>query len=298
MYGNAFAETFPMEYTKKYHTTEASNMSTDWLGPRLYRPKPQEVYRGALTSDTEDVHYVTTFRYPKRGGFVSFLSGLIAGSRIEVDHCVEQIDVAERTIEFANGVMVEYDHLISSMPLPELVPRLKDVDPKVRDAAARLSCTSCVVVNLGIDREDISDNHWTYFYDEDFCFARLSFPHMFAASNAPPGCGSIQAEVYFSAKYRPFDGDLGAVKQKVLADLRRCGLVQEDDKVMLCTAKYLPYANVIFDLDRKESLGIVHDYLDEHDVHYCGRYGDWKYIWTDQSFISGMKAADSVSSAL
>jgi protoporphyrinogen oxidase len=37
-FGNTFAETFPMEYAIKYHTTTAENMSTDWLGPRLYRP--------------------------------------------------------------------------------------------------------------------------------------------------------------------------------------------------------------------------------------------------------------------
>ena len=40
----------------------------------------------------------------------------------------------------------------------------------------------------------------TYFYDEDICFTRLSFPHMLSAINAPAGTGSIQAEVYFSER--------------------------------------------------------------------------------------------------
>jgi protoporphyrinogen oxidase len=31
-YGDTFAETFPMEYTKKYHTTHAKNLTTDWIG--------------------------------------------------------------------------------------------------------------------------------------------------------------------------------------------------------------------------------------------------------------------------
>src|SRR4029079_3341258 len=46
-FGKAFAETFPMEYALKYHTTSADNMSTDWLGPRFYRPDLDEVLRGA-----------------------------------------------------------------------------------------------------------------------------------------------------------------------------------------------------------------------------------------------------------
>ena len=47
-YGRKFAELFPMQYTRKYHLTTASNMSTDWLGPRMYRPSLEEMLRGAL----------------------------------------------------------------------------------------------------------------------------------------------------------------------------------------------------------------------------------------------------------
>ena len=35
-----------MQYTRKYHLTTADNMSTDWLGPRIYRPSLEEVLRG------------------------------------------------------------------------------------------------------------------------------------------------------------------------------------------------------------------------------------------------------------
>jgi protoporphyrinogen oxidase len=41
-YGRKFAELFPMQYTRKYHLTSADNMSTDWLGPRMYRPSLKE----------------------------------------------------------------------------------------------------------------------------------------------------------------------------------------------------------------------------------------------------------------
>ena len=71
---------------------------------------------------------------------------------------------------------------------------------------SRLACSTCVLVNIGVNREDLSEAHMTYFYDEDICFTRLGFPHMLSASNAPPGTGSIQAEVYFSDKYKPFTG--------------------------------------------------------------------------------------------
>ena len=33
-------------------------------------------------------------------------------------------------------------------------------------------------------------------------------------------------------------------------------------------------------------------YLDDMQIAYCGRYGDWGYLWTDESFISGERAAE------
>ena len=44
--------------------------------------------------------------------------------------------------------------------------------------------------------------------------------------------------------------------------------------------------------ERAEALETVHGYLNDIGVHYCGRYGDWAYIWTDESFMSGEIAAE------
>jgi len=76
-FGRSFAELFPMQYTRKYHLTSAENMSTDWLGPRIYRPSLEEVLRGALSPSAPHVHYITHFRYPSAGGFVNYLKKFI-----------------------------------------------------------------------------------------------------------------------------------------------------------------------------------------------------------------------------
>ena len=73
-YGRSFAEWFPGRYTFKYHTTEARNLTTDWMGPRMYRPSLEEVLRGALAPASPNVHYIQSFRYPKRGGFEAYLA--------------------------------------------------------------------------------------------------------------------------------------------------------------------------------------------------------------------------------
>src|SRR5262249_59893269 len=72
-FGRTFAELFPMQYTRKYHLTTADNMSTDWLGPRMYRPSLEELLRGALAPWKPEVPYTTPFRFPTEGGFFSYL---------------------------------------------------------------------------------------------------------------------------------------------------------------------------------------------------------------------------------
>ena len=116
-YGQTFAETFPMEYGLKNHTTSAENITTDWLGPRMYRPSLEEVLRGALSPTTPDVHYITEFRYPSRRGFVSFLNLFLKQTELRVDHELVSLDPKARSLRFANGAESTYDYVISSIPL-------------------------------------------------------------------------------------------------------------------------------------------------------------------------------------
>ena len=293
-FGRTFSELFPMQYAKKYHLTSADNMSTDWLGPRIYRPSLEEVLRGAISPLAPQVHYITHFRYPTEGGFVSYLNKFVPMGNLKFSHELKSIHPQARQIRFSNGVVAQYDALISSVPLPDLVRMIEGVPQEVLDASKLLACSTCVLVNVGVDRNDISKAHITYFYDEDICFTRLSFPHMLSASNVPSGTGSIQAEVYFSDKYKPMTGSPDDLIKPVIADLRRCGLLKESDRILFSSARMLKYANIIFDLNRTAALRTVHGYLDNTGVTYCGRYGDWGYLWTDESFKSGESAAQRV----
>lgn len=298
-YGRKFAELFPMQYTRKYHLTEAANMSTDWLGPRMYRPNFEEMLRGAMSRWVPDVeHYVSNFRYPTNGGFVSYLKPFPEMGELKLQHEVVGIDASQRQVRFANNRTTVYDGLVSSIPLTDLVPMIDGTPQDIVDASQKLACSTCVLVNIGVAREDLSEAHMTYFYDADICFTRLSFPHMLSPNNVPPGCGSIQAEVYFSPKYRPLDKAPEDLIEPVITDLKRSGILNEDDEILFRDAKLVRYANVIFDLDRTTALETVHGYLDDIGVAYCGRYGDWGYMWTDESFISGENAAEAMLSRL
>lgn len=297
-FGRTFANLFPGQYTRKYHLTTPDNMTTDWLGPRLYRPSLEEVLRGALSAASPTVHYITHFRYPRHGGFVSYMRDLLPRENLHLNSEAVLIDAKAQQVHFSDGRVTSYGALISSVPLPDLIAMIRRVPDDVLDASRRLACSMCVLVNIGVDREDLSNAHMTYCYDDDICFTRLCFPHMLSPSNAPAGCGCIQAEVYFSPKYRPLRDTPDAWIEPVIRDLRRCGILRDSDTIVSRGARLIHYANVIFDLERPVALPIVHGFLNDLGIAYCGRHGDWGYMWTDESFRSGEKAAEKALSML
>ncbi len=290
-YGPTFANTFPMVYTRKYHTTDASNMTTDWLGPRLYRPNLEEVLRGALEHEPLDVFYVNEFRYPSHGGFESFVKGFYPKAQIHCDHQVVRIDMDDRQLFFRNGLTASFETLISSIPLPALIPLIVGAPADVVEAAGRLACTQCIVVNIGLNRPVETKPQWSYFYDEDIPFARISYRAKLSPHTVPEGCSAFQAEIYFSDKYKPLEGTPEDWIEPAIDGLIKCGLVQNREEIIHKSAIIIPYANIIFDLDRRQSLEVVHGYLDDIGINYCGRFGQWGYIWTDAAFLSGESAA-------
>ncbi len=296
-YGRTFAETFPMHYTRKIHTTDASNMTADWMGPRMYRPTLEEVLRGALSPSTSDVHYIDRFRYPNHGGFYSYLRPIHEASDLRLGHEAVRIDPVARIVTFANGATADYAGLVSSIPLPDLIPMIQGAPQRVLEAAAALAATGVVVINIGIDRVEESTMSWSYFYDEDFALTRLSYPHRFSPYATPPGTSAYQCEVYFSAKYRPLTTPLPALIDRIEDELRRCGMILPGDTVLMRDAKVSPIAGIIFDHDRAPALAIVNDFLTEVGIRSAGRFGEWKYLWTDHSFESGERAAQQVLDA-
>jgi protoporphyrinogen oxidase len=293
-FGKTFAETFPMEYGRKFHTTTADNMSTDWVGPRLYQPNLEEIIRGAVSSVTPEVHYINHFRYPTFEGYANYLTPYPSKTEIKFNHKLIEIDPSGKKLKFENGYETNYNHLVSSLPLPAIISIIKGVPDDVLEASQKLTFTKCAIINIGIKREDISNAHWTYFYDEDYIFSRLSFPHMLSPNTVPRGCGSIQAEIYFSEKYKPMTITIDECINTTIKDLKRCGLVKENDEIIFKKGWVTPIAQVIFDLNRAEALKIVHGYLEDLKIEYCGRYGKWEYIWTDESFISGEDAVQNI----
>ncbi|MGM0407679.1 MAG: FAD-dependent oxidoreductase, partial [Bacteroidota bacterium] len=298
IFGKTFTETFPAKYDEKYHTIASENIEPSEIKTKFHRPEIHEVLLGAASPKTKNAHHISRICYPEQGGFVTFLDEIVQNFVIEYKHKVMCIDPEKKLLFFDDGKTEKFDYLISTIPLPELIQCIMGVPYNIELASRKLAYSSCVIVNLGIKRKNISTVHSSYFYDHDIVFSRLTFPHLFSPNNVPEGCESIQAEIYFSKKYKPLYLSPNSFIAPVISGLIHCGLITEKDKVVYQEAKLTHYANIIFDFDRKYSLLDVHNYLDEIGIEYCGSYGEWKNLMADEAFESGENAAQRVMDQL
>jgi protoporphyrinogen oxidase len=284
-YGDAIAERYPIKYTRKYWGTPATELSTTWIGNRMRRAELSEILFGAFTDETPNTYYTKEMRYPEKGGYKAFIQGLIDESEIRTGRAAVRVDPAERAVYFADGAAVTYERLVSTLPLPVLA-KMMDSPPPVMAAANRLVATSIDLVSVGVN-SPVDFPLWLYVYDEDILASRVYSPSRKSPDNVPPGCSSLQFEIYSRGTESRF------TTAQVLEDTRyalgKLGLC-DPALVRFYDHRRLPYGNVIFYRGMEDDRTIVMNHATQRGVTSCGRFGEWDYLWSNQSFVSGYQA--------
>ena len=291
-FGDYFAENFPIPYTRKYWTVEPKNLETKWVGKRIYLPSIEEIEEGCKTEKTPVTYYAKEMRYPKKGGYKSFLTSMVKGLDIRQNKEVIKIDIEKHKIYFSDGTQCKYKKLVSSLPLPELCKIIENTPKGVVEASEKLMCTSGYLVSLGFNKPDIPKHLWFYIYDEDILSARVYSPSLKSPENAPNGCSSLQAEIYFS-RDKEINLSEDEILQHTIEKLIKMNVFKEEDLVVKNIRKE-DYANVVFKHNIYENRKIVLEFLKECNIKSIGRFGEWKYLWSDQSLISGQMAAEKI----
>lgn len=284
-YGNYFSENFPILYTRKYWTLEAKDLSITWVGNRMYQPNIKEVIKGAFENDTPNTYYAKEMRYPKVGGYKSFLELMRKYCDIKLNKEVIEINSSEKIVYFEDGSTQNYDELISSIPLPNYASLIKNIPLEVKQACKRLKYTSIALVSIGLNKPDIPRHLWFYIYDEDILASRCYSPSIKSPDNAPEGYSSFQFEIYFS-KDKPLTLNNDELIEHILKKSEEMNLFNRDD-VIVKDCRVLEYGNVIFYHNMEDDRKIVLDFLEKNNIKTVGRFGKWEYLWSDQSLMSG-----------
>jgi len=295
VWGKGIARHFAIPYNRKLWTVPLDEMETSWLGGRVPLPDLEQIIEGALEPAGKPMGPNARFGYPLSGGFQALMAGFLPHlkGRIALNATAAQLLPREHLLVMADGSRYRYEHLISTMPLPELVRLIgADAPAEVGQAAQGLRHISVRCVNLGVAREHLTDKHWIY-YPEETIFHRI-----FVQGNASPHCNpaggfGLTCEISYSPwKPLPLSGQ--ALIDRCIADCVAVGMLRPDDRMITTSEVDMPYAYVVYDHARADNVATIRAWLARHDIVLAGRYSEWEYYNSDHAFLAGKKAAETV----
>lgn len=299
VWGRGIARHFAVPYNRKLWAVPLDEMETSWLGGRVPLPDLEEMIDGALRPVARPQGPNARFGYPLRGGFQALMDGflpLLEGELRLNARIVRILPEAHRLV-LEDGTEYQYEQLISTMPLPQLIRAMGSAAPRSVQAAAReLRHVSVRCVNLGIGREHLTEKHWIY-YPEDPVFHRVFVQGNASPHVSPPGGFGLTCEITYSPdKPLPCDGE--ALIERCIADCIKVGLIRDDDTVIVRNQVDMPYAYVVYDHARKRSVDLIRSWLSGQDILLAGRYSEWEYYNSDHAFVAGRRAAEEAVAAL
>lgn len=292
-FGRGIARHFMVPYNAKFWTLHPEKMSCAWLDGFIPVPSLDQLIEGTIRENKRTLGYNAHFWYPKKGGINQLALAFARGIKNIQTNCrVAGIDTAAKRIKTSRGETLEYDHLISTIPLPEFPCLAGGVPSPAASLFKRLRWNSVFNLNLGIDKNDDSGRHWVYFPEKELSFFRAGFFHNFSASLAPAGKSSLYTEVSYSRDY-PLDKT--AITGRIIRDLKKTGIVAKNDKIIFKDINDIKYGYPICDSRYLQVRDAITDFLKRDRIIPVGRYGSWRYMSMEEVIMDGKAAADKIA---
>lgn len=294
LFGKGISRHFMIPYNEKLWGVPSDSMTPDWCGNFVPVPTLAEVEAGAHRPHRKRFGYNTTFLYPRQGGIQVLAEAFakkIPDLRLGVS--LESVDWKRRRVRLSSGETVSYRHLISTLPLPELLRRLDPFPKELVNPLAQLKWTTVLCVNIGVARPKISKASWIYFPEKKFPFYRVGFPMNFTPHVVPRGCSSMYVEVSCRPGAEPStDAQRESLFRQIRRGLLAAGILKTDDTFPVVHFAPIRYAYVIYDAHRAAALNIIFPWLKEKaGALSIGRYGAWKYSFMEEAILDGRAAA-------
>src|SRR5262245_16389865 len=295
-FGTGIAKHFMLPYNEKFWKEDLKNIRCDWVSWSIPKPSLEEVVNGALGLTNKGMGYNPKFIYPTNGGIDCLPQALARPIKdVHVNEAVDYIDPKKKYVRLASGREQAYDVLISTLPLPLAFRMMKDTTDALKGHAYGLRAVSVLNINLGVDRPNISDQHWVYFPENQFIFSRVGFPMNFSKTVAPEGTSSMYIEITHAPQQKM---NVEECVERSIRDLEKCGIIRKGDRILTRQILDIQFAYVMFDEHRHTHLQNLIEYLESRDIYTAGRYGRWEYFSMEDSILSGKSAAEAVAAKL
>jgi protoporphyrinogen oxidase len=298
-FGAGIADIFLLPYNFKVWAYPAEQLSHGWVGERVAVTDLTRVLHN-LVFEKDDFSWGpnSVFQFPKHGGTGAIWNACAARlpqGRLHFCNPVQKVEPSTHRVTSADGRIWNYDALISTLPLTELLV-LSGRDDFSAVAARGLKSSSTNIVGIGLKGkvpEHLKTKCWMYFPEADCPFYRVTIFSNYSPHNVP------DAHSTWSVMTETSESDCKPVNQDTLVaatiqGLLNTGLINNADDVVSTWTHRARYGYPIPGLHRDEALEEILPALENDNIYSRGRFGAWKYEVSNQdhSFMQGLEIVE------
>lgn len=306
-FGKRLFRIFFKNYTEKVWGMPCSEISADWAKERMGGLSMLSAITDALVfKRNKNIRtLVKEFYYPVLGPGMLYekmaerITG--AGNRIETGLDVVEIVSDSRKILYViakdkhnDETEFKANELISSMPITELITKLRPIPPKpVLEACKRLRYRDFLTINLICSNKYIFSDNWLYINSQDTALCRIQ-----NYKNWSPHMVPTQKETTLGLEYFCFQNDeIWRMKDHELfemskSDLAKIGLKADIDDFFVFR---MPKAYPVYTIGYKRYLKVITDYIQGfRNLQLIGRAGNFRYDNMDAAMSSGIYASKRI----
>jgi protoporphyrinogen oxidase len=287
-FGEGMTQLYLRPYNEKIWKFDPAFMDTQMV-ERIPKPPAEDIVKSAQGITTEGYVHQLYFYYPKRGGVQSVVDSLIKnlGGKVAIRTGIEVRQVARSgpkwQVQSSDKEVRQYDRLISTIPVPDLVSSLVPAVPAaVSEAAENLKYNSIAICLLHVSREHLGDNFAVMVANREVLFHRLSKLDFLLPAEARDGTTRLMAEITYRQGDRISQLGDADLLGRVVEDLVELGFIDGPETVLARQLIRQKHAYVIYDLEHSRNMRMVRDYCErELGLVLHGRFGEFEYMNMD-----------------
>lgn len=303
-FGKRLFRHFFKAYTEKLWGITCSELDVDFAAQRIKKLSLAAAIINSLNLGNKKKHktLVDEFAYSKKGtGWVYEEMASMAesnGAKICLSTEVQRVIVSQGKvsgIELLDGTIVNYDVVISTMPLSVMAIQIENLPQRITENIKKLRYRNTIMVYLNVLSDKLFPDQWIYVHD-----ARLQTGRICNFRNWLPGLYMGEKSSILAMEYWCFEeDDLWMSDDVALIDLamneiRTTGLIGESE-ILNGHVERIGRSYPVYFKGYKEILEPVQEFLDTiSGLIPIGRYGSYKYNNQDHSILMGILAAENV----
>ncbi len=298
-FGEGIRDIFMAPYNFKVWAFPMDRLWAGWVGERVSVVDMSRALENIFL-EKDDLSWGpnNTFQFPKLGGTGAVWSALarqIGHEHIRFNTRIRSIDWQKKLVTTDQGERIDYDQILSTIPLDTLGKMLSPTVAPVMEAASKLLRSHSHIVGIGLTGDmpaSLAKKCWMYFPEDNCPFYRVTVFSHYSPNNVPePDTGK-----YWSLMTETSESDVKPVDRETLMEqnvqgLLNTGLIRSRDQVVSTWRYTAEHGYPTPSLQRNALLQQIEPALAKVGVSSRGRFGAWRYEVSNQdhSFMQGVE---------